>query len=125
MPNPEPTTSSTNSSPVAENPPPSPLSVLTTGKALNEEPANDIESYAPPPIPEKLTTGDDLVRSTLSPVSSRPNSPFEGRPRSPRVLEKALPIPVPLLDENGNIVDHPDSPRPSGEGRDLDEEDGD
>ena len=90
---------------------------------MQEEPVNGIDSPTPPPIPDKLVSGDSLVQSTLSPVSSRPNSPFEGRPRSPRVLEKALPIPVPLLDENGNIVDHPDSPRPSGEGRDLEEED--
>jgi vacuolar protein sorting-associated protein 54 len=109
-------TAASASSPVPEKPSP-PL----TDKPLQEEPINGFHSPTPPPIPKKPSLGDSIVRS-LSPGSPGPSSPLDGRPRSPRVLEKALPIPVPLLDADGNIVDHPDSPRPSGEGKDLEEE---
>lgn len=105
-------------SPVAEKPP---VSSIPLTEKPQQEPINGFASLSPtpPPIPDKLSMGDSMIRS-LSPGSPGPSSPsLEGRPRSPRVLEKALPVPVPVLDEEGNIVDHPDSPRPSGEGRDL------
>lgn len=122
VPTPPDSAASPVSSPVAEKPPSSPIPL--TGKPMQEEPINGFASHSqtPPPIPDKLTSGDSIVRS-LTPGSPGPLSPsLDGRPRSPRVLEKALPVPVPVLDEEGNIVDHPDSPRPSGEGRNLEDE---
>ena len=88
-------------SPVAERPS---LSIFPE-KVMAQEPESRVNT--PPPIPEKLNLSNGLTSSTASPTLSAPRSPFE-RPRSPRVLEKALPIPVPTLDSNGNISDGPE-----------------
>ncbi|THH06493.1 hypothetical protein EW145_g4050 [Phellinidium pouzarii] len=61
-------------------------------------------SPPPPPTPEKLDTGMGSSASlSMSPTSS---APMDGqRTRSPRPIEKALPIPVPTLNSEGIITE--------------------
>lgn len=79
-------------------------------KAPVQEPTLPPKSPPLPPTPEKL--GLDIGASTLMRPSS-PRSPLSAgsQPeRSPRIMEKALPIPVPTLDSNGNLPDSPEQP---------------
>ncbi|KAL5529345.1 hypothetical protein ACEPAG_5330 [Sanghuangporus baumii] len=100
-------------SPIAENQ----TSTFFPEKPPVDEPATRPLSPPPPATPEKEKLGPDgsthaIIRPS-SPLSPR-NSERSGS-RSPRPFEKALPIPVPTLDADGNIIDPPehfDAPDP-------------
>lgn len=101
------TKATTNSKPTAEEKQGTPF---FPEKSLVQEPTLPPRSPPPPPTPEKL--GIDIDASMMMRPSS-PRSPLSagGQPeRSPRIMEKALPIPVPTLDSNGNLADSPEQP---------------
>lgn len=82
------------------------FSGLLPEKPLVEEPQSTPQapdSTPPPPTPGKDDSNTTLSIPTSAP-NSRPSSPVD-RPRSPRMLEKALPIPVPTLNADGDIID--------------------